>query len=106
MQLPVTLLYDHQSVAEIVEYINTRITASEGDTSADGDEERGLTTASGRRGSQALAAEGPSNLLKVLRCVAMHLYLPNYRVLVPYLQLIITLCRLNRLDILDFCILI
>ena len=67
MQLPVTLLYDYQSVAEIVEYIEGRIMAASdgGDDSVDEGEE-GLAAES-RPHQRDLPAEAPSNLLKTLR---------------------------------------
>ena len=68
MQLPVTLLYDYQSVAEIVVYIDSLIStpaAVQSDRLSDEEEyaEKGTV----RRGSQAAATETPSNLLKTLR---------------------------------------
>lgn len=74
MQLPVTLLYDYQSVAEIVEYINARITASPTDAACeveDGDEP---LVASSRSHQQNAQPEAPSNLLKVLRCESRRYY--------------------------------
>lgn len=78
--LPVTLLYDHQSVAEIVEYVNSRVEeAVAGQAGAAGgsagaaesdDEERSRDAAGGDATVGAAAVRGgskPSNLLKLLR---------------------------------------
>ena len=67
MQLPVTLLYDYQSVAEMVDYIDGRITAVTIDGAAgleDGEEPRAM---SGRGNQHTALPDAPSNLLKTLR---------------------------------------
>ena len=82
MQLPVTLLYDYQSVAEIVEYIDGRITAVPIDGAA-GSEDGGEPLAmSGRSNQQTVLPDAPSNLLKTLRyrsrpddiCIYIYIY--------------------------------
>lgn len=78
MQLPVTLLYDYQSVAEIVEYIDGRITAAPDDGAGeleDGDEP--LATDGWSR-QHAVLPDAPSNLLKTLRC-ALRASMPDVR---------------------------
>ena len=83
LDLPVTLLYDYQSILAIVTYINSLVEAQaqaqaqvDGGVEAeanwsDGQEEEG-TAGPARRGVAALteaAAEKPSKLLKTLRYV-------------------------------------
>lgn len=78
LQLPVTLLYDYQSVSAVVEYINDQLTAgaaaAAGGTSGDADadasdsetEEAGRRAVGRSRGA-AQAHAKPSDLLKMLR---------------------------------------
>lgn len=74
MQLPVTLLYDHQSINAIVDFINTEVSASgvKGSAPADGSDAEDIPdsqlAATSRPATRALAASGkPSELLKTLR---------------------------------------
>ena len=72
MQLPVTLLYDYQSVSEIVEYIDSRIMAApSADGAGDGDADEAEADSGRRYMQQAARPEAPSKLLKTLRCALL-----------------------------------
>jgi acyl carrier protein len=70
MTLPVTLLYDQQTVAAIVEYVNARVAASGAGGGAGGAED-GLEASPHHEqwgGHSGGAPDQPSELLKTLRC--------------------------------------
>lgn len=73
LDLPVTLLYDYQSISAIVGYVEGLVEAqvqghSSGDSSWDG-HEQGASRVPGR-GAAVPAADKPSKLLKTLRWVS------------------------------------
>ncbi len=68
LQLPVTLLYDCQSVTEIAAFVGSRLTGRDASESAEGC--IGSAESDGERTAAAFMQEPnrPSKLLKTLRC--------------------------------------